>query len=119
MSKELLFSVTRKDLKIDYFSGTGPGGQNRNKNQNCVRIRHLTSGAIVTGQSHKSRKANLKEALGNLVADPEFRLWHNRVVHEVLEGETLEQRVEKLMAPRNLKVEIKKNERWECDNQIH
>ena len=75
-SKELLFSITRKDLKIDYFSGTGAGGQHRNKHQNCVRLRHSVSGAIVTGQSHRERRSNIKEALNNLVSSPKFKIWH-------------------------------------------
>ena len=39
MTKELLFHAERKDFRIDYFSGTGAGGQYRNKHQNCVRLR--------------------------------------------------------------------------------
>lgn len=110
--KELLFSITKKDLKLDYFSGTGPGGQNRNKNQNCVRIHHPPSGTIVTGQSHKSRKANIKEALHNLVDNPNFKLWHNRVVHEILEGQTLDERVDRMMNTKNLRIEVKDDNRW-------
>jgi protein subunit release factor A len=45
MKKELLFSVTKKDFNVDYFSGKGAGGQYRNKHQNCVRLKHIESGA--------------------------------------------------------------------------
>jgi len=60
MAKQLLFSVTKKDLEIEYFSGTGAGGQYRNKHQNCVRLKHPDSGAIVTGQSNRERSSNLR-----------------------------------------------------------
>jgi len=112
--KELLFSITRKDLKVNYFSGTGPGGQNRNKNQNCVRIQHKDSGVIVTGQSNKSRKANEGEALNNLVNHPKFKLWHTSKIHEVLSGKTIEELVDEQLDSDNLLIECKnENGKWE------
>ena len=41
--KKLLFSITKKDFKIDYFSGTGAGGQHRNRHKNCIRLTHIES----------------------------------------------------------------------------
>lgn len=112
MAKELLFSITRKDLLVDFFSGTGKGGQHRNKHMNCVRLRHPESGASVTGQSNKSRAANIKEALDNLVADAKFKLWHNKKVNEVLNKMTLEDIVDEMMSPENIKTEVKKDGKW-------
>ena len=103
--KELLFSVTKKELDIDYFSGTGAGGQYRNKHQNCVRIRHQPSGAIVTGQSCRDRKSNEREAIKNLASNPKFKLWHAAMVHATLSGKTLDQRVDEAMRESNLKIE--------------
>lgn len=105
--RELLFSVTKKDLKIEFFSGTGAGGQYRNKHQNCVRIHHLDSGVIVTGQSQRDRSANIREAFSNLVKNPKFKIWHARIINEVLSGRTLEQIVEEAMKPENIKIEMK------------
>jgi peptide chain release factor 1 len=46
------------DLKIEWYSGTGCGGQYRNKHQNSCRITHIPSGIIVTSQQ-RSRKNSL------------------------------------------------------------
>ena len=110
--KELLFSITKKDFIIEYFSGTGAGGQYRNKHQNCVRLHHKASNIIVTGQSHRNRKANLKEALNNLVNNIHFKLWHLEKVSEITSGKTIEQVVEELIKPENLKIEVRENGRW-------
>ena len=116
MKGKLLFSVTKRDMDIDYFSGTGPGGQKRNKTQNCVRIRHRESGAIVTGQSNKSRLANEKEALKNLVSNPKFRLWYARRIHEIISEETIEERVDEAMSDENIKIEVFEYNEWRLIN---
>jgi len=112
-NKELLFSITKKDLDIQYFSGTGAGGQYRNKHQNCVRMRHIESGVAVTGQSNRERNGNIKEAFNNLINNPHFRVWHNRRIQEILSGKTLEQKIEESLCDKNLKIEGKdENDRW-------
>jgi len=105
--KELLFSITKRDLKIDYFSGSGAGGQHRNKHQNCVRMYHGDSGVRTTGQSSKERKANLQEAFKNLAQHAKFKMWQNMKVQEILTGRSLEDQVKKLMEPQNIKIEGK------------
>ena len=60
------FCYTKKDFKIDWFSGTGPGGQNRNKVQTCVRITHIPSGLTATGQRDRSRTTNFRNAFNDL-----------------------------------------------------
>lgn len=111
--KELLFSITKKDFKIDYFSGTGAGGQHRNKHQNCVRIQHIESGAIATGQSSRSRKANMKEAFNGIVEHPKFKIWHSRRIRESLTNETIEEIVVKQIETKNLRIEEKIDNKWE------
>jgi len=113
MHKILLFSITKKDLIVEYFSGTGSGGQHRNKHQNCVRLHHPASGTLVTGQSYRERRYNIKEALGNLVKHPKFKIWHSRKVMEIQEGKSIEEKVDMLMAASNLAIEIKDGEgKW-------
>ena len=104
--RELLFSVTKNDLEVDWFSGTGCGGQYRNKHQNCCRIRHKDSGAIATGQSQRDRVSNLKEAMENLTKSPKFKAWVKVRVGEVTgEKADIEAKVDRAM--RYLKFEVK------------
>lgn len=118
LGRELLFSVTKKDLNISFFSGTGGGGQHRNKHQNCVRMYHPDSGASVTGQSFKERPANIKEALRNLLKHPKFRIWHNKMVQDSLSEKSIEEKVEEMMNEKNLKVEVKEDGKWIEENIV-
>lgn len=58
--------LTAKDFKLEWFSGTGKGGQHRNKHQNCCRITHIESGLTATGQNSRSRVANQRDAFTRL-----------------------------------------------------
>lgn len=59
----------KEDFTWRWFSGTGKGGQHRNKHQNCVEITHLPTGLKRTGQGSRSREANLLEADAAINAD--------------------------------------------------
>ena len=112
--KKLLFSIKRKELGITFFSGQGAGGQHRNRHKNCVRLNHKDSGTMVTGQSYRDKQSNIKQALDNLVKSAKFKIWHARKVKEVIDGETLEEKVEEMMDFNNLKIEqLDEHEKWE------
>ena len=70
--RELLFSITKKDFKIERFSGSGAGGQHRNRHKNCVRLKHKDSGFKSQCQDYKSYEQNLKEAFNRLTKNPGF-----------------------------------------------
>ena len=112
-NKQLLFSVTKKDFDITFFSGTGAGGQYRNKHQNCVRLKHKATGVITTGQSHRSKVANMREAFQGMVKHPLFRRWLFGKVHKVEEKEKLlHEKVQRMMSPENLVIEQKVDGKW-------
>jgi len=54
--------LTKDDFRLDWFSGTGKGGQHRNKHQNCARITHIETGISAIGTSHKHRERNKEDA---------------------------------------------------------
>lgn len=58
--------LTKKDFSIEWFSGTGKGGQNRNKRQNCCRIVHLETGLRAVGQNGRDRVENQRDAFTTL-----------------------------------------------------
>ncbi len=58
--------LTLKDFKIDWYSGTGAGGQHRNKHQNCCRITHIESGLTSVGADNRERAANRRDAFNRL-----------------------------------------------------
>lgn len=110
--REHLVSVTKKDLEIQWFHGSGGGGQHRNKHANCCRIIHRDSGARGECSENKSREANQKVAFQRLTQNPKFKTWINRVSWEKIEGETVEQKVEKMMDEDNLKIEVREDGKW-------
>lgn len=55
-----------KDLKIDYYRGSGPGGQHRNTSETGVRITHLPTGLVATATESRSRHMNLQRAMARL-----------------------------------------------------
>ena len=61
-------AVTDSDIRIEWFHGSGAGGQHRNKHANCARVIHIPTGLRKEVQG-RSRQANLRAARGSLEAD--------------------------------------------------
>lgn len=55
--------MDEKDFVVQWYSGTGKGGQHRNKHQNCCRVVHRLTGISAVGTGSKSRETNKKTAL--------------------------------------------------------
>jgi len=107
MKKKLLFSLTKKDFRIDTFKSGGKGGQHQNKTDSGVRITHIETGISAESRSFKSQHRNKQEALKRLIKNKTFWLWINKKAGEITSNETIEERVNKMMNEKNLKVEFK------------
>lgn len=110
---DLLFSVTKEDLIIETFRGSGAGGQNRNKRDTAVRITHPASGAVGQSQDERSQWQNKREALKRLAAHPKFKSWVAQVSRGLKTDKEIEREVEESLAnPAHIKTEVKSGKNW-------
>lgn len=108
MDKQPILSITKKDLRIDYYRGTGKGGQKRNKTENCCRITHLDSGAVGKSEEGRSKEHNKRAAFQRMHESAAFQAWYKLELARALgQMASIEGEVGRAMDPANLKIEIK------------
>lgn len=104
--KKLLFRLTKNDFEVQTFCTGGNGGQHRNAKQNGVRIIHPASGARAEHRDGRDQSKNKEEAFKKLVNSVKFKVWHKmETMRRLGQLEEVEQRVDEMMKPENLKIE--------------
>lgn len=66
--------LNEKDIRVDFFKSTGPGGQHRNKTMSAVRLVHIPTGIIVSSDSSRSQHDNRSYAYEQLQCKLELLL---------------------------------------------
>ena len=107
--KERLFSVTQKDFDIQFYRGTGNGGQKLNKTSSACRITHKETGLQACCEEYRQQHMNKEKAFEKLVNSDEFQKWLKTKSYEVMgkvkTQEEIEAEIEESMSEKNLKIE--------------
>lgn len=106
--KKPLFSVTIRDCQVEALASTGgAGGQRKNRRHTAIRLTHKASGAVGFSADHAHQWKNKQDAFRRMAESKAFRSWAKLEAARLNGKPSIEEEVERLMAPENIRVEVK------------
>ncbi len=106
LRKPLFSLLPGRDLIFKTTTGSGPGGQKRNKTECTVILNHPESGVTVKAGDEVSQHRNKRIALRRLTENRKFKTWVRLKAAMIAEGyRSVEEKVTALMKSDSLKVE--------------
>lgn len=106
-----VLSITIKDCIVETFRSGGKGGQNQNKRDTGVRVKHAPSGAVGESREHRTQLENKRAAFGRMARHPRMTFWINSMLTET---KYFPPEITRDMTrrPQDFKIETRQDGRW-------